>query len=58
MQRGICGEEEFVKRDFKEEKNQWVEIIENKINLEVTGIVNNETLSACPKLGIKKKEIL
>lgn len=52
---GICREEEFVKKDFKEEKNKWVEIIENKFNLELTGILNNEILSACPKLEYKEE---
>ncbi len=28
-------------------------MIQNKINLEVTGILNNETLGACPKLEYK-----
>ena len=50
---GIYGEEEFTKNKCKEEKNQWVEMIQNKINLEVTGILNNETLGACPKLEYK-----
>ncbi|MGM9977298.1 MAG: N-acetylmuramoyl-L-alanine amidase [Clostridium sp.] len=52
---GIYGEEEFTKNKCKEEKNQWVEMIQNKINLEVTGILNNETLSACPKLEYKEE---
>ena len=30
-------------------------MIQNKINLDVTGILNNETLSACPKLEYKEE---